>query len=75
MPEVGAGSTDLMLVTIMILRSDVVEKVCRVGCGSLDDVYASQDREVPSYPSKRRESSLLESEFCYSYSVRCDSLA
>jgi len=24
----------------MILMSDVVEKVCRVGCGSLDDVYA-----------------------------------
>lgn len=24
----------------MILRSDVVEKVCRVGCGTLDDVYS-----------------------------------
>ena len=40
MPEAGAGSTDLMLVKIMILRSDVVEKVCRVGCGTLDDVYS-----------------------------------
>ena len=40
MPEAGAGSTDLMLVKIMILRSDVVEKVCRVGCGTLDNVYA-----------------------------------
>ena len=27
----GAGSTDLMLITIMILRRVVVEKVCRVG--------------------------------------------
>jgi hypothetical protein len=28
---VGAGSTDLMLLTIMILRRVIVEKVCRVG--------------------------------------------
>jgi hypothetical protein len=40
MPEVGAGSTDLMLLAIMILRRVVVEKVCRVDCGTPYDVYA-----------------------------------
>lgn len=41
MPELGAGSTDLMLLTIIILGRVVVEKVCRVDCGAPYDVYAS----------------------------------
>ena len=43
MPEVGAGSTDLLLLTIMILRWIVVEKVCRVVCGTS---YTQESRQV-----------------------------